>query len=136
MFLLQGVFAMALGSFLYTFWRMSRCGRKGLCLQFSSTSFATLNVATTVEVVLLSLRRMKSHLLKEMVGGVRAFRKVEKVFGKDVEAGVHPFENSGLRAKQVLMVGPMESGIASFSSPAWSCSCWQRLRWFRSGWSG
>jgi len=110
MFSLRVVFAMALVGFSYAFWRMSRCGGRGLCLQSPPASFATLNVTTTAEVVLLSLRKMKSCLLREMVGGVRVFRKVEKIFGKDAERGVHAYETSSLRADHVLMVGPMESG--------------------------
>jgi hypothetical protein len=38
------------------------------------------------------------------------WRKDEEMLGKETERGVHAYENSGLRANHVLMVGPMESG--------------------------
>jgi len=110
MFLLRVVFAMALAGFSYTFWRISRSGRRGLCVQFSPASFATLHVATTRKVLLMSLRRMKSSLLREIVSGVSAFRKDNESFGKDAGRGVLPDESPVTRGNHVLIVGPMDSG--------------------------
>jgi hypothetical protein len=110
MLIFRVVFAMALVGFSYTFWRMSRCGSKGLCLQFLPASFATLSVAAMADVISLSLRRVRSRLLREMAGGVRVFRRNEEIFGRGAKRSVHPDETSSRRADHVLMVGPMESG--------------------------
>jgi hypothetical protein len=80
-----------------------------MCLQFSPASFVKSNFTKAAEVVLLSLRRMTSCSLWEMVGGIRVFRKDEKIFGKDAETGVPAYEPFSLRAGHVLMVGSLES---------------------------
>jgi hypothetical protein len=65
---------------------------------------------STSKVIVLSLRKMKSCLLTEVVGSVSAFRKDHVSFGRDAGNGVHPDGSTSQRGNHVLIVGPMESG--------------------------